>query len=52
MSMRPRSGRPGIPLMASEIDSDKKRGNITLFWVHIALAVVILCGFVYAIAHQ
>lgn len=38
--------------MNDEIDSGKKRGNVILFWVHIALAVLILGGFVFAIAHK
>lgn len=38
--------------MNDEIDSSKKRSNVILFWVHIVIAVLILGGFVYAIAHK
>ena len=38
--------------MNNEIDSSKKRGNVILFWVHIALAALILGGFVFAIVHK
>lgn len=38
--------------MNNEIDSDKKRGNVILFWVHIVVAALILAGFVFAIVHK
>ena len=31
---------------------DKKRRNVILFWVHLALAALILAGFVYSVSHK
>jgi hypothetical protein len=38
--------------MTNELDSGKKRGNVILFWMHLALAALILGAFVYAIVRQ
>ena len=38
--------------MSDGAGGNKKRGNVILFWVHVVLAVLILCGFVYATVHK
>jgi hypothetical protein len=38
--------------MQDQIDKGKKRGNVVLFWVHIAIALLILAGFVFATVHK
>lgn len=45
------AGSSGDP-MSDEIDSKKKRGNVILFWVHLALASLILGLFVFSIVHK
>lgn len=32
--------------------NNKSRRNVILFWVHVALAVVVLAGFVYSVSHK
>ncbi|MGH8445016.1 MAG: hypothetical protein ACREVL_07100 [Solimonas sp.] len=40
--------------MTSEAMNDKSRSrrNVLLFWVHVALVLVVLGGFVYSVAHK
>ncbi|HZP12082.1 MAG TPA: hypothetical protein VFB36_06650 [Nevskiaceae bacterium] len=36
----------------ADIDPERKRRNVILAWVHVALAAAILAGFVYAQMHR
>jgi hypothetical protein len=38
--------------MHDPIDKEKKRGNVVLFWTHIAIAILILAGFVFVTVHK
>ena len=33
-------------------DKTRSRRNVLLFWVHIALAAIVLSGFVYSVMHK
>lgn len=44
---------PGAGIEAmSEKDSSRARRSVLLFWVHLALAVLVVAGFVYSVAHK
>lgn len=43
---------PPVPSPTMNDNSNKRRRNVILFWVHVGLVVVVLAGFVYSVSHK